>query len=203
MFIANLELYKKLSKNRSKSIAAYIKDLLRDDTQVLDFGAGNLFLAGALLEYFPKMEIFGIDVIEDQNMDPEVMKEKRFQFSTYDGKNIPAADNQFDFVIASAVMHHTPSPEYFLVEIKRVLKPGGSLILVEEMYHNVADKFYISAEDLILNKLKKGVPVPLNFRSYEHYKREFEKLHYSIEFEGYVRPSFPFKHHYVFKLNKA
>lgn len=202
MFIASLELYKKLSKNRSKSIAAYIKDLIKDNTKILDFGAGNLYLAGALLDFLPKVEIFGIDVIEDQNLDKQVMNHSRFQFSTYNGKNIPAEDNQFDYVIASAVMHHTPSPEYFLVEIKRVLKPGGAFILVEEMYHNMADKIYISAEDLILNKLKKGVPVPLNFRSYDHYKKEFEKLHYEIEFEGFVRPSFPFKHHYVFKLVK-
>ena len=46
----------------------------------------------------------------------------------------------FDIVIASAVMHHTPDPDFYLEELKRVLKPGGSILLVEEMYHNLLDK---------------------------------------------------------------
>jgi len=202
MFIAGLSYYKKLSKNRSFAIADYLLRLIDDpNASILDFGSGNMYLAERISEKLPEAKITGIDVIEDQNFDRELLKKyPNISFQKYDGIKIPFPDGHFDIAVASAVMHHTPDPEYFLSELKRVVKKGGPILLVEEMYHNPIDKFFVASEDLILNKLKEGVPVPLNFRSYKHYKNEFERQHLEILFEGYVRPSFPWKHHYVFKL---
>ncbi|MFI5222271.1 MAG: class I SAM-dependent methyltransferase [Bacteroidia bacterium] len=204
MFIANLAFYKKLSRKRSIAIAESISKLIDNpDSNILDFGAGNMYLAERLSEMVPGLKITGIDVIEDQNFDKTILKEfPNIFFQKYDGDKIPFNDGTFDHAIASAVMHHTPDPEYFLSELKRIVKPGGSILLVEEMYHNPIDRFFVSLEDLVFNKMKKGVPIPLNFRSYKQYKKEFEKQGLKISFEGFVRPSFPWKHHYVFKLLK-
>ena len=202
MFIANLSFYKKLSKQRSFSIADYILKLMnKTDATMLDFGSGNMYLAERISQQLPQAKITGIDVIEDQNFDKNLLIQfPNISFLKYDGEKIPYADHSFDYAIASAVMHHTPNPEYFLSELKRVVKKGGSVILVEEMYHNLPDKLYIMFEDFVFNKLKKDVLIPLNFRSYNQYKNEFVKQGLNVEFEGYVRPSFPWKHHYVFKL---
>ena len=203
MFIADLTFYKKLSKNRSFAIADYIIKLIdKRNSTVLDFGAGNMYLAERLAQKISEISITGIDVIEDQNFDKNLLiRFPNISFLKYDGEKIPFVDNIFDYAVASAVMHHTPNPEYFLSELKRVVKKDGAIILIEEMYHNPLDKFFVMAEDLILNKLKKGVPVPLTFRSYNHYKNEFIKQGLTITHEGFVRPSFPWKHHYVFKLS--
>ena len=202
MFIASLSFYKKLSKQRSFSIADFILKLMeKPDANILDFGSGNMYLAERIAEKLPQTKITGIDVIEDQNFDNNLLVQfPNISFLKYDGEKIPFDDNTFDYAIASAVMHHTPDPEYFLSELKRVTKKGGSVILVEEMYHNLPDKLYIMAEDFVFNKLKKDVLIPLNFRSYNQYKNEFIKQEFNVAFEGYVRPSFPWKHHYVFKL---
>ncbi len=47
----------------------------------------------------------------------------------YDGKNIPFGDDHFDNVFCSEVMEHVFNPDESLQEIKRVLKPGGKLLL--------------------------------------------------------------------------
>jgi len=43
--------------------------------------------------------------------------------------HLPFAQNSFDLVISSGVVHHTPDPHKAISECIRVLKPGGSLYL--------------------------------------------------------------------------
>lgn len=204
MFIASLPVYKKLSQNRSSALARALQPLMNNKAaKVLDFGTGNMFLASKIAELNPLMSIHGIDIIRDQNLSDNLFHQfPNLSFEAYVGDVIPFESNTFDYIIASTVMHHTPNPEYFLQELKRVLKSGGSILLIEEMYHHTLDKWFIMMEDFVLNNLKKGVPVPLTFRSYKHYKQEFANNNLRVDHEGYVRPSFPWKHHYVFKLTK-
>jgi SAM-dependent methyltransferase len=41
----------------------------------------------------------------------------------------PFADGSFDFVIASNMIHHVPFPIRFCAEVRRILKPGGKLLV--------------------------------------------------------------------------
>lgn len=203
MFIASLGFYKKLSFNRSKRLAQKLVPLITPaNAHILDFGAGNMYMARVLAETMPQVQITAVDVIEDQNLDRQLLNNPRVKFRVCEVGELPFAEGTFDIAIASAVMHHTPDPDFYLADLARTLKPGGSLLLIEEMYHNTPDKLYIMAEDWILNKMKEGVPVPLNFRSYKYYKQLFGRLDLTIAYEGFIRPGFPWKHHYVFKLTK-
>lgn len=47
----------------------------------------------------------------------------------YDGGTFPIADASFDAVLCSQVLEHVFNPEAFLGEIRRVLRPGGRLLL--------------------------------------------------------------------------
>jgi SAM-dependent methyltransferase len=40
-------------------------------------------------------------------------------------------DNSYDFIISSNMIHHVPFPSKFFNEMKRILKPGGKLIIQE------------------------------------------------------------------------
>lgn len=202
MFIANLPIYKKLTRQRSLNFAQYLSNLIPDNSKVLDFGCGNMFTSKEILNIKPTLHITGIDVIKDQNLDDEFFKDERLSFKLLTTKEIPFEDNSFDISFALAVLHHTEDPEYYLSELKRVTKPTGSIILIEEMYINVFDKFYISSQDWLLNKLKTGVPVPLNFRSHKHYLNEFKKQGLAIQFEDGIRAFLTRMHVYVYQLKK-
>lgn len=204
MFIANLGIYKKLSFNRSKRLAEKLIPLITpNNAHILDFGAGNMYMAQVMAEQMPDITITAVDVIEDQNLNRDLLKNPRLKFQVCEVGKLPFDDGTFDIAVASAVMHHTPDPDFYMKELMRVLKVGGSILLIEEMYHNPIDKIYIMAEDWTLNKLKEGVPVPLNFRSYKYYNSLFKQLGLTVEYEGYIRPGFPWKHHYVYKLTKT
>lgn len=47
----------------------------------------------------------------------------------YDGRTLPVTDASFDGVLCSQVLEHVFTPEEFLREIARVLRPGGRLVL--------------------------------------------------------------------------
>jgi len=47
----------------------------------------------------------------------------------YDGRHIPFEDGRFDIVFCTEVLEHVPEPSEFLDEIRRVLRPGGVLIM--------------------------------------------------------------------------
>lgn len=97
--------------------------------KILDLGCGN----GRYFEYFrdKKVNYFGADNSEKLI---EIAKNKYpgIHFQVADALNLPFLDNFFDKVISIATFHHIPLEEFrikFLDEVKRVLKPGGILIL--------------------------------------------------------------------------
>jgi len=97
--------------------------------KVLDLGCGN----GRLVELFfgKPIEYFGID--NSQKL-IEIAKSKypQQEFLVFDGLKIPFEDNFFDKIFCVAVLHHIPGKQLrqeFLNEARRVLKPGGKLVL--------------------------------------------------------------------------
>jgi ubiquinone/menaquinone biosynthesis C-methylase UbiE len=202
MFLANLPLYKRLTHKRSVKFAEYLSKLIPEGSSVLDFGCGNMYTAAELLKLSPSLKITGIDPVSDQNLNKSILQKGKLEFVQLTTREIPFPDNSFDIVVALATMHHTDNPEYYLSELKRVVKPTGSIILIEEMYIHLLDKVWISAQDWLLNKMKAGVPVPLNFRSHKHYLNEFKKQGLKIELEDGIRSSVTYMHVYVYKLSK-
>jgi ubiquinone/menaquinone biosynthesis C-methylase UbiE len=200
MFIANLPIYKKLTRKRSRDFAAHLAKLIPEQSKVLDFGCGNMYTSQELLKVRPTLNIMGIDVIKDQNLDEQFLSDERLNFTLLKTKELPFPDNHFDVAFALTVMHHTDDPEYYLSELKRVTKPTGSIILIEEMYHNQLDKLVIFSHDWILNILKEGVPIPLNFRSNEHYLKEFERQGLNVVYKDGLRALITGIHLYVYQL---
>lgn len=49
-----------------------------------------------------------------------------------DGETLPYADASFDLVVARGALHHLPSPLAGLREVRRVLAPGGTAVVLAE-----------------------------------------------------------------------
>ncbi len=62
----------------------------------------------------------------------EVAKSKNLtgvEWVVGDCENLPFGDNSFDVIICTNSFHHYPNPQKFFDSAKRVLRPGGRLIL--------------------------------------------------------------------------
>jgi SAM-dependent methyltransferase len=87
------------------------------DAQVLDASAGRRTYAGI----FHRQRYESCDV-------PGGFYKETHDFECY-LEAIPRPDNHYDAVILTQVLEHVPNPEKVLGEIRRVLKPGGKLLL--------------------------------------------------------------------------
>ena len=88
--------------------------------RILDFGCGR----GPYRSLFGSCEYLAVDFPNTGH--PEHEK----QIDVYwDGLRLSFADNSFDYVLFTEVIEHLFEPTHVLVELHRVLKPGGKLLL--------------------------------------------------------------------------
>lgn len=110
---------------------ALIQHGLQKDHYVIDVGCGSGRLAKPLSEYLTG-KYLGIDVIP-QLLDyaRKLVARPDWRFEMAQGLTIPEADAQADMVCFFSVLTHLLHEESFvyLREAKRVLKPGGKILL--------------------------------------------------------------------------
>ncbi len=78
--------------------------------------------------------VTGVDFCEEMLDQARRKKRDRYPNITYllsDAKHLPFADNSFDTVTVSFGMRNIPDTGLALLEIKRVLKPGGKFVCLE------------------------------------------------------------------------
>ena len=104
----------------------------RGDESVLDAGCGNGGVARLLRERV--REVTAIDV----EASPAWAEEPGLGFAVADAEELPFADGTFDVVHSKDSLHHMTTPERALAEYRRVLKPGGSVLVIEANRYNPA-----------------------------------------------------------------
>jgi ubiquinone/menaquinone biosynthesis C-methylase UbiE len=60
-----------------------------------------------------------------------------------DAQELPFADGSFDTVVCTYAMCSVPDERATVLEMKRVLRPGGKLILVDHIRSSVAPLFWL------------------------------------------------------------
>lgn len=96
----------------------------RSEGKCLDVGAGTGAISKVLLEKGHKVIATDISV----NM-VEEMKKKSIEAVVCDAEQLPFPDASFDTVVSSEMLYYLDNPDKFLKEARRVLKPGGTLLL--------------------------------------------------------------------------
>jgi len=61
----------------------------------------------------------------------------RLRFTAADSEHLPLADGSFDAVTCSNSFHHYPHQQNVVHEMRRVLRPGGRLMLIDGFRDNV------------------------------------------------------------------
>ena len=97
------------------------------NAKILDVGCGNGNLFSLLSE--KKYELYGIDFSENMIDEAKRNCKREATFTVADAEKLPFDDNAFDIVVCNASFHHYIHPDAVLKEMRRVLRPGGKLII--------------------------------------------------------------------------
>jgi SAM-dependent methyltransferase len=121
-----------------RAIAIDLRDSLAGQTcrNILDIGAGPGGLAVALAEQFPDARVTTVDIdptmatlaaarVAREGIDDQV------HVSVGDVAALPLADASVDLVTSSFSVHHWPDAEAGFAEVRRVLRPGGRVIIYD------------------------------------------------------------------------
>jgi methionine biosynthesis protein MetW len=105
----------------------YCIDRVSKGEKFLDIGCGTGILASALRDRFA--EVYGIDIAEQPL---QVAKENHVNVEcvNLNSDPLPFPDNYFDTVTILSVLQFIYDISFCLSEISRVLKPGGTLLLI-------------------------------------------------------------------------
>ncbi|HEY6029972.1 MAG TPA: class I SAM-dependent methyltransferase [Gaiellaceae bacterium] len=104
---------------------------LTGEERALDVGTGAGAFAIALAPLV--REVVGVDLV------PELLEEGRkrapanVQLVEGDATALPFGPGEFDLVCSARTFHHVARPELVLAEMIRVLRPGGTILVVDQL----------------------------------------------------------------------
>lgn len=105
-----------------------------DSQRILEIGCGPGYFIQSLLKFFPDKSYLGLDVSEkfisiasdlSLNGDVEFICEDIYKFESKE---------KFDFIHVRAVLQHLPSIPDFLVQLERLLKDDGQVLIFDAPY---------------------------------------------------------------------
>jgi len=133
--------YSEEEANRLKDQANTLANLMHDDTKypadslVLEAGCGVGAQTIMLAKNSPQAHITSIDISQESIKQARDLIEKNgfknVEFQTADLFNLPFEDESFDHVFVCFVLEHLQDPIAALKSLKRVLKKGGSITVIE------------------------------------------------------------------------
>ncbi|HLE47782.1 MAG TPA: class I SAM-dependent methyltransferase [Candidatus Thermoplasmatota archaeon] len=104
---------------------------LEQGQRAVDVGAGTGFVTEALLER-------GVPTVAVDHSFP-MLEQLRKKFTNSNllnikigtGERIPLLANRFDAALANMSLHHAENPDKMIIEMTRVLKPGGRMAITD------------------------------------------------------------------------
>lgn len=116
-------------RRRRRAVLSIIEKLPAG--RVLDYGCGYGDLTYAISRTHP--DVIGVDVAPDR-VEFARSQYAPLRFEVCPEKGLPFADASFDIVASVVVVPFVPDPEAYLDEVRRVLKPGGHLVIATKTW---------------------------------------------------------------------
>lgn len=111
------------TKEVIKSISEYYSGI---PGSIIDLGTADGLMLSKVQNSYPHVKCIGIEYSREL---VSANTDSRITVLQGDVNYLPMSDGSFDIAFATAVIEHLPDPKRFLVEVKRVLKINGIIIL--------------------------------------------------------------------------
>lgn len=109
-----------------------LKELLNGGSgKLLDLGCSDGTTTYNISRVSPKLKVTGLDLYKEA-IDFAKTKYENINFIFADAHKLPFKSGTFNYVTAIEILEHLQNPDEALKEIKRVLKPNGTLIIGQD-----------------------------------------------------------------------
>lgn len=137
----------KRSNSAVSLLLKFIGDRYIIEKRVLDFGCGIGRMTKPLAVFFE--EVYGIDVVP-WAIERAKQNCSQAQFRVYNGVSIPFPDDYMGLIVSWTVLQHIPIGEVGAIvgEFYRILRPGGKIIMYENISTWHPDKPHIWFRDV-------------------------------------------------------
>jgi ubiquinone/menaquinone biosynthesis C-methylase UbiE len=133
--LRNDEWSRNVFARRTGEAARFLLPYLRPGMRLIDCGCGPGSITVNLAQAIESGEAIGIDVREEAVVQGRMLARQRgvskLEFLVASIYQLPFADGSVDAAFTSAVLQHLAAPLAALREIRRVLKPGGVIGIVD------------------------------------------------------------------------
>lgn len=113
-----------------------------DNITIIDFGCGNGKILEEIKKINPKAKLIGLDVSEIALKEAERNLPEVEFYKIVDGEKFSLNDRIADFIFSSEVIEHIYDTENAFMEMARILKPNGKILLTTP-YHGVIKNLLI------------------------------------------------------------
>ncbi|HEU5404542.1 MAG TPA: methyltransferase domain-containing protein [Gaiellaceae bacterium] len=119
--------------SRATRFAEDVRGFVRPagDERVLDVGTGAGALALALAPLV--REVVGLDPVPELLQLAREREAPNSEFVEGDGTALPFPDGDFDLAGTHRTLHHVGRPDLVVAELTRVTKPGGRVLVVDQL----------------------------------------------------------------------
>ena len=185
---------RKSRMTQMQEYATEIQSLVHDGARILEVAPGPGYLSIELAKM--GFDVTGVELSPDfVNIEKINAKEANVlvDFKEGNASNLPCDENTFDFIVCSAAFKNFKDPVKALKEMYRVLKPGGTSLIIDMNFNTTAqdiegeikktgmkgfDKYFVRFA--FKTFLKKGAYTKENF---EMFLNETEFKNYNIKQE--------------------
>lgn len=114
--------------------AAEAIELDPNAVKILDAGTGTARIPILMCQERSQYLITAVDlaqsmlIIGRSNVESAQLTQ-RIRLERVDTKRMPYPDLEYDMVISNSLVHHLPDPLSFFQEVKRLIKPGGAILI--------------------------------------------------------------------------
>jgi len=146
-------------------ICSDCQPFIRTGDKILDMGCGNGIFSKKLKDFF-HADLIGVDLQDRRTVD--------IAFKLVSGENLPFADDVFDVVFMSYLLHHTSDCQKVLAETKRVSK--GKIIIYEDLKENFIDNLSFLFHKFTYQLFFRPYNLIVSFKSEKEWEEIFKNL---------------------------
>jgi SAM-dependent methyltransferase len=98
-------------------------------SRIIEVGSGLGILATAVAAVRPNLRVVGVELADAQLQ--HAARRENVSYVRGDAHRLPLADDGFDLAYTRYLLEHVADPGVVLAEMRRVLRPGGRIVVME------------------------------------------------------------------------